>query len=67
MNAYYPVERFLESIENASREDALFSNKGGVLSATVHTGRTIEAFGMFEKAILKSLTGTNIFYMNNLQ
>ena len=148
MNAYYPAERFLEIIENASGEDSLFSNKGGVLSATVHTGRTIEAFdlkiefpygsvlitassflgvneknydcvrallesindliqagiffidedniisfstrcelddlisvdnpfdivfsgceafGMFEKAILKSLTGTNIFYMNNLQ
>ena len=27
MNAYYPVERFLEIIENASGEDSLFSNK----------------------------------------
>ena len=27
MNVYYPVERFLEIIENASGEDSLFSNK----------------------------------------
>ncbi len=30
MNVYYPVERFFKIIENASGEDALFSNKGGV-------------------------------------
>ena len=46
MNAYYPAERFLDIIENASGRDDLFSNKGGILSATVHTGRTIEAFDL---------------------
>ncbi len=44
MNAYYPSERFLEIIENASGEDSLFDNDEGVLSTTVHTGRAIEAF-----------------------
>ncbi len=46
MNGFYPVERFLEIIENASGEDDLFFNKDGILSATVHTGRTIEAFDL---------------------
>ena len=44
MKAYYPAERFLEIIENASGEDGLFDNDEGALSTTVHTGRAIEAF-----------------------
>ena len=45
MNAYYQAERFIEIIEKAGGED-LFTNKDGILSNTVHTGRTIEAFDL---------------------
>ena len=45
MNTYYQAERFIEIIEKAGGED-LFTNKDGILSNTVHTGRTIEAFDL---------------------
>lgn len=45
MNAYNQAERLIEIIENAGGED-LFAYKDGVLSSTVHTGKTIEAFDL---------------------
>ena len=45
MNTHYQAERFIEILEKAGGED-FFNNKDGVLSTTVHTGKTIEAFEM---------------------
>lgn len=40
------VEKFLNLIKEASGIDDLFGNEDGILSTTVHTGRTIEAFDL---------------------
>ncbi len=44
MSKYYQAEKLLEIIEEASGATDLFDNRDGILSTTVHTGRTIEAF-----------------------